>query len=145
MPHSIPPHSKEAVGCQALLAGICPVVAALLMGISLQCCFLSCLPDSSGCDLNSLGSWGMDSGSAAKSCVQAAGSNKTLGNMSRGVMTVFHSWISWLSKRYVLGSGHLGVTSLVHVSSLSFLCWWGGYDPSPSWKTAMQLCRAGVQ
>lgn len=49
--HSIPFHSTEAVSCQALLAGICPIVAAQLMGISLQCSFLSCLPDSSGCDL----------------------------------------------------------------------------------------------
>lgn len=92
VPHSIPPHGRGAVGCQALLAGICPVVAALLMGICPQCSFLSCLPDSSGCDLSSLGSWGMDSGSPTKSCVLAAGSNETPGKMSGRVMTIFHSW-----------------------------------------------------
>lgn len=53
---------------------------------------LSCLPDSSACDLNSLGSWGMDSGNPIKSCVLAADSNKILGKMSRRVMTILHSW-----------------------------------------------------
>lgn len=72
-PHTIPPHGTKAVCCQAFLARISTVIAALLIGISAP----SRLPDSSACDLNSLTSQGMNSISPISPASSLLHSNKT--------------------------------------------------------------------